>query len=154
MARTRFSVATEGEVALTAATAKTVLQLVTPANIGVAIRGLAVSFDGTSGSAEPGSVELITQTTAGTMTAATPRHDDQRLVGVITIQSSAQKNATAEPTSGVTLRDWHFHPQTGAEFRYWLDEEIILGGSAAVRLGVVVTMPAGVNCRARLFAEE
>ena len=152
MARTRFTIATEGEVALTAATAKTVLQLVTPANIGVAVRGLAISFDGTSGSAEPGSVELSIQTTAGTMSAVTPRHDDTR-VG-LTIQSAAQKTATAEPTTTTMLRDWHVHPQTGVEFRWWLDEEIVLAGTSATRLGVVVNMPAAVNCRARMFCEE
>jgi hypothetical protein len=154
MARTRFSVSTEGELALTAATAKTVLQVASPANIGVAIRGLAVSFDGTSGAAEPGSVELVIQTSAGTMTAATPQHDDRRATG-LTIQTAAQKNATAEPTdSGVILRDWHVHPQTGVEFRWWLDEEIVIGGAAAVRVGVRCNMPAGVNARARLFCEE
>lgn len=153
MARTRFSVSTEGEIAIGVATAKTVLQLVTPANIGVAVRGLAVSFDGTSGSAEPGSVELIIQTTAGTMTAATTQHDDRRATG-LTIQSSGQKTATVEPTTSLILRDWHVHPQTGVEFRWWLDEEIVLGGAAAQRIGVVVTMPAAVNCRARLFCEE
>ncbi len=152
MARTRFSIATEGEIALTAATAKTVLQLVSPANIGVAVRGLAISFDGTSGSAEPGSVELFIQTSAGTMSAVTPRHDDTR-VG-LTIQSTAQKTATAEPTTTTMLRDWHVHPQTGVEFRWWLDEEILVAGTSATRLGVVVTMPAVVNCRARLFCEE
>ncbi len=157
MARTRFTVSTEGEIALAAATPKTVLQVVTPANIGVAVRGIAVSFDGTSGSAEPGSVELITQTTAGTsLTAATPQHDDRRATG-LTIQSTAQKGAVGaqtEPTAGTTLRDWHVHPQTGVEFRWWLDEEIVLGASSAQRLGIVVTMPAAVNCRARYFCEE
>ena len=155
MARTRFTLSTEGEVALTAATAKTVLQLVTPANIGVAVRGLAVSFDGTSGAAEPGSVELIVQTSAGTGgTANTMQHDDRR--NGLTIQSAGLKNiATTEPTDGsVILRDWHVHPQTGVEFRWWLDEEILMAGTSAVRLGVRATMPATVNVRARLFCEE
>lgn len=157
MARTRFSISTEGEIAIAAATAKTVLQLVTPANIGVAVRGLAISFDGVSGAAEPGSVELIVQTTAGTsLTAATPQHDDRR-VTVLTIQSSALKGAVGaqtEPTGTIVLRDNHVHPQTGVEFRWWLDEELVIAGSSATRLGVVVTQPAVVNCRARLFCEE
>lgn len=157
MARTRFSIATEGENAIGVATAKTVLQLVTPANIGVAVRGLAISFDGISGAAEPGSVELIVQTTAGTsLVAATPQHDDRRATG-LTIQSSALKGAAGaqtEPTGTTILRDWHVHPQTGVEFRWWLDEEIVMAGSAATRIGVVVTMPAAVNCRARMFCEE
>lgn len=154
MARTRFSGSTEGEIALSAATAKTVLQIASPANIGVAIRGLAISFDGTSGSSEPGSVELVVQTSAGTMSSATGQHDDRRATG-LTIQSVFLKTATVEPTDGgVILRDWHIHPQTGVEFRWWLDEEIVIGGSSAVRVGVRVNMPAAVNCRARLFCEE
>ena len=153
MARTRFAVSTEGEIAFTAATARTALQLVTPANIGVAVRGFSVSFDGTSGTAEPGVVRLLMQTTAGTMTAATPVHDDRR--NGLTIQSSAQKSATgAEPTASTVLRNLHMHPQTGGEWRFWLDEEIVLGGAAAQRLGVEVTMPATVNGIVTLFCEE
>lgn len=152
MARTRFTVSTEGEIAFVAATAKTALQLVTPANIGVALRGLAVSFDGTSGTAEPGIIRLLMQTTAGTMSAATPVHDDRR--NGLTIQSSAQKTATAEPTASTVLRTFHIHPQTGVEFRWWLDEEIVLGATAAQRIGVEVTMPANVNGIVQLFCEE
>jgi hypothetical protein len=152
MARTRFTISTEAEIAFTAATAKTALQLVSPANIGVAVRGIGVSFDGTSGSAEPGLVRVLMQTTAGTMSAATPVHDDRR--NPLTIQSTAQKTATVEPTASTVLRNFHMHPQTGVEFRFWLDEEIVLGGTSAQRLGIEVTMPATVNGIVTLYCEE
>lgn len=157
MARNRFSYSTEGEIALTAATARTVLQIASPANIGVAVRGLAVSFDGISGSAEPGLVELIVQTAVlgGTPAAGTAAKDDDR-VGT-TVQSLGKKwaSGTTEPTdagAAASKRDWHVHPQTGVEFRWWLDEEIVIAGGSWI--GVRINMPAAVNCRARLFCEE
>lgn len=153
MARTRFTISNEAEVT-TGTSAKTMLQLVTPANIGVAVRGFSIDFDGTSGTAEPGLVELVVQTSAGTMSAATPQHDDRRATG-LTIQSSAQKTATAEPTDGgVVLRRYHVHPQTGVEFKWWLDEELIMAGSSATRLGVRVTFAAAVNAYVQMFCEE
>lgn len=152
MARTRFTVSSEAEVALVAATVKTVVQLVTPANIGVAVRGFQVSFDGTSGSAEPVLVELLTQTTAGTMTAGTPSHDDTR--NPLTIQSTSQKNATVEPTASTVRKRLEVHPQTGLEQRFWLDEEFVIGGTSAQRFGLRCTAPANVNVVGELYCEE
>lgn len=157
MARLRFSVATEGEIAIAAATAKTVLQILAPTNQDVAIKGFALSFDGTSGSAEPGSYEFVVQTSAGTsLTTATGRHDDNRLVSAAPIQTTSLKGAVGAQTepsdSGVVTRDGHIHPQTGAEWRYWFDEEVVV--ARATRLGLRITQPSACNARARFFCEE
>lgn len=152
MARLRFTVSNEAENALAAATAETVLQLIAPADQDVAIRGLSISFDGTSGSAEPGIVEMLIQTSAGTSAAATAVHEERTKAGR-TIRATALKNFTAEPTGNTPiLRRFHCHPQTGVEFRWWIDEEILL--LQGERLGVRVTMPAVVNCLAVLYCEE
>jgi hypothetical protein len=150
MARFKTVVTTEGEIGLLAATTKTVLQAVAPANQRVACRGWSISFDGTSGAAEPVQVDLLFQTTAGTMSAATPVSEDG--LGAETIQVTAQKNATAEPTSGGVIRRYEVHPQTGMEMRYSPDEEILIKGGA--RLGLRVTAPAIVNCVAHFSLEE
>jgi len=151
MARRNIVVTTEGELALTAATAKTILQLVAPANQRLAIKGFSVSFDGVSATAEPVQVDLVKQTTAGTMSAATPVAEQIGL-GAEAIQATANKNATAEPTTTDVLRRYNIHPQTGREIRYGLDDEIVMAGGT--RVGLRCTAPAGVNVVGHITAEE
>lgn len=149
MSRLNFIVDTEGEIALTAATAKTVLQVVAPSNHKVIVKRWGVFFDGTSPTAEPVQVRLLRQTTAGTMSSATPRKlgtDSE------TIQSTAQKTATVEPTAGDVLMPIEVHPQQGyAEILPYGDEYEIAGGG---RIGIECTAPAGVNVRAYMACEE
>jgi hypothetical protein len=153
MANLNFTVTSEGEIALAAAgTAKTILQLVAPANQRLDCRSVSIGFDGVNPSAEPITVELLRQTTAGTMTAATPVKDS---AGAESIQSTAQKNATAEPTAGDVLRRWEHHPQAGSFERVFDKREIEIPGGT--RLGLRATIPtagAAVNATAHISAEE
>jgi hypothetical protein len=151
MARRNCVVTTEGEIALAAATAKTILQLVAPTNQRLAVRGFSVSFDGISATAEPVQVDLVKQTAAGTMSAATPVAEQIGL-GSEAIQATAQKNATAEPTTTDVIRRYNIHPQTGREVRFGLDDEIVLAGAA--RLGLRCTAPAVVNVVGHITFEE
>lgn len=141
-------VAQTAEIALTAATAKTVIQIVSPSNHAVEIKRWGVFFDGTSATAEPVQVRLLKQTTAGTMSALTP----VRLSGpAVTVQTSAQHTATVEPTASDVLDIAEVHPQTGYEVNL-LGQEIVLG--SAERLGIECTAPAGVNVRAKIHFVE
>lgn len=150
MARLRFSITTEGEVALAGATAKTVLQVAAPANQRVAVRSFGVSFDGISGSAEPVLVELLRQTTAGTMSACTEVVEDDSLPE--TVQAVGQRAASVEPTAGSVIRSYEVHPQSGIERVFGPDEEIIVKGGG--RLGLRLTAPAAVNAAAFFSLEE
>lgn len=144
-----FGVAQTAEVALAAATAKTVIQLVAPANHRVKILGWGVFFDGVNTAGEPVQVRVLRQTTAGTMSALTP----VQIVPVSeTIQSTAQHTATAEPTPGDVLDPIECHPQQGYEVKYPMGQELIIPGSG--RLGIECTAPAIVNVRAKFFFEE
>lgn len=150
MARNFCTLTTASEVALVAATAKTVLQWLAPTGIIIAIQGIDVSFDGTSSSAEPVIIQVFRQTTAGTMTTRNPLKTKDRST---TLQSTGQVNATAEPTNTDLLRTWHVHPQMGVIYPLPLpDGEIEL--ASATRLGLVITAPANVNCLATISAEE
>ena len=150
MARQFFTVGTGGEVTLSAGVAKTVLQLATPANQNAAIRSFSVCADGTSGTAEPMAIELVTQTTAGTMTSVTPAKDPG---APGTVQCTAGKNASAEPTTTDIVREYELHPQDGMErvFGGPGDEITVYGGS---RIGLRITAPVGVNVRAFFSVEE
>lgn len=138
------------EVALTAETAETVLQLAAPSNHRVKVLRWAVFFDGTSGSAAPVEVILVRQTTAGTMTALTPKKLDDSLSE--TLQTSAQHTATAEPTATDVVDMIEVHPQSGFEIIFPLGQEVIIGGGD--RLGIKCTAPAAVNVRAKMVFEE
>lgn len=150
MARVRGVATTEGEVALSAATAKTVLQLVAAANHPVAVKGVGISFDGTSASAEPVVVLLVRQTGAGTSSAGTPREET---INGVTLQTTSRITFTAEPASDdAVLRRYEVHPQAGVLEKFTIEDEILLGSSG--RLGIKCTAPANVNCMAHLSFEE
>jgi hypothetical protein len=83
------------------------------------------------------------------MSAATPV--EESAFGV-TLQTTAQKNATAEPTAGNVLRRWEVHPQGGWAEKFTIEDELILGSAA--RLGIECTAPANVNCQAHFSFEE
>lgn len=140
---------TEGEIALTAATAKTVLQLVAASNHRIKILSFGVFFDGVNVVGEPVQVRILRQSDAGTMSSATPRK-----IGVYseTLQTTAQKTATAEPSAGDVIDVFEVHPQNGYE-KYWpLGQEIIVAGGG--RIGIECTAPEAVNVRAKFTAEE
>ncbi len=144
------AIAQTAEVALTAATAKTVVQIKAAANHRVAVLGWGVFFDGTSVTAEPVQVRLIRQSTAGTMSALTPVALDGDIA--LTLQTTAQHTATAEPTAGNVVDVIECHPQQGYEMIYPLGQEVILTGGGYV--GIECTAPATVNVRAKLRFEE
>lgn len=137
------------EVALTAATAKTVVQALAPTNQRLRVVGWGVAFDGSSPAAEPVLVELLRQTTAGTMSALTPV---RKGVGSETIQTTGQHTATVEPTAGDVLERRDVHPQSGYQEVFPFGREILVAGSG--RIGIRCTAPAGVNCVAWLDLEE
>ena len=145
-----LGIAQTSEVALAAATAKTVVQLTAPSNQRVKILGWGVYFDGTSTTAEPAQVTLSRQSTAGTMTSLTPVPLDDSLAE--TLQTTAQHTATVEPTTGAAIDMAEVHPQGGYEVIYPQGQERLVGGGD--RVGLVCTAPANVNVRAKLIFEE
>jgi hypothetical protein len=141
---------TTAEIALTAATAKTVVQLVAASNHRVKIIGWGVYFDGISATAEPVQVRFIRQTTAGTMSALTAIKRDDSIAE--TLQTTGQHTATVEPTNGDLLEGKEIHPQAGYQVFYPFGSEVIVGGGD--RVGIECTAPATVNVRAEIIFEE
>lgn len=137
------------EIALTAATAKTVVQIAAPANQRLKIKRWGVFFDGTSGTAEPIQVRLLKQTSAGTMSSLTPV---LQVAGSETPQVTAQHTATAEPTAGDVLDMAEVHPQSGYEVIIPFDMPIEVAGG--IRVGIECTAPDAVNVRAKIVYEE
>lgn len=148
----RYTAETNGDVALTAATAKTVLNVINAANALIRIIEFGVSFDGTSSSAEPVTVELCssTQATAGSSTA----HTIVQAGGATrTVQATAARNYSSEPTVLTVLKRWLVHPQTGIVLQSPLGrepEQVVTADGLCLRL----TAPAAVNAQAYIEFEE
>jgi hypothetical protein len=140
------------DVALSAATAKSILSVINASGALIRIVELSVSFDGTSATAEPVVIELCssTQATAGTSTGFTP----VQLRGPTrTVQATAAVNYTAEPTVLTPLKVWLVHPQTGMIIQSPLGrepEQVVTADALLVRC----TAPANVNTRGYLEWEE
>jgi len=153
MARNRFSLTTSAEVALVAATVKTVLQLVSATNVRLAVSEVTISFDGISNTAEPVSVQVLRQTTAGTGgSARNPLKLDDDIATAL--QATGLENiVTTEPTASDILATLEVHPQAGVIYQLPIpDGEIVIG--SADRLGLRATAPAAVNCLASMRGEE
>ena len=140
---------TEGEVALAAATAKTVVRVTAATNHPVKILGWGIYFDGISASAQPVQVRARKSTTAGTSTAVTIRKINATAG---TIQTTSGKNFTAEGTDSDILDIVEVHPSSGYEVKYPVGQEPVITGGE--RFGLKVTAPAVVNCEAKIIFEE
>jgi hypothetical protein len=113
----------DGVAAAAAGTAKTVLNVIAAANRAVKITEVGVGLIGASGSAKPVLVELCTSTqaSAGTSTAVTPAATDAG--DATTVQATAAKAYSAEPTALTPIRRWRVHPQAGMVVQFPLGRE-------------------------------
>ncbi len=132
--------ATSGEVAI--ANGKTILQVVAAANDRIRISGWGISIKGTSATDVPVLVQLLRQTTAGTMSAgsAGTNISKKNNSDTETVQTTVQINATAEPTPGDIIESFELHPQTGTYKFFPSQQEVIVPNGG--RLGVKVTSAA------------
>lgn len=140
-----YTIISNSDIALAAATAKTILSFVGVANETFQVAEISIGFDGTSGSAEPGVVEVCrsTEATAGTSTSqnATQLRGPTR-----TVRGQGKKNFTAEPTVLTPVKVYQVHPQGTVVIQYPLGREPDQQGAAAI--AVRCTFPAAVNVNA------
>lgn len=148
MALVPFTARTEGDITLSAGVAKTIVQIVAPANQRIDTRAASVTFKGTSPTETPILVELVHQNTAGTSVAGTPRRDS---AGSETLQTTSRITITAEPALDYVMREWLFHPQGGFLEKFSVGEIQLEGGA---RLGLRVTSPQAATCRGFISGEE
>lgn len=143
------AVAQTGEIA-TGTAKKTLLQIVAASNHRTLVKEISVSFKGTANTAAPILVQVLRQTSAGTMTAFTPQKmneaDDE------TLQTTAQHSATVEPDGTSEVMGEEVHPQGGYTWQAPFGGEIVIKGGA--RLGIAVTAGADVTAKARIIFEE
>lgn len=155
MAKAGYSIVTGGAVALSAATAKSILGVKAPSGNGIDLKKFKVGFNGTSASEAPVLIELCYATFAtnspGTnSTSVTPAQIYGR---AITVGATAAKTWTTEPTVLTVLQEWLLTPNGGLVFY-----DFPLGDTpdSAVSEGFVIrcTAPAAANVRASLEFER
>ena len=138
------------DVALAAATAKTVAMVTAPANQRVVIEEIHVGFDGTTANNTPVLIELCSFSTAGTFTAGTPIKLESSLSE--TIQSTTGINASVEPTLSTTIKQWRVHPQGNYEKTMILNVKVIIPGGG--KFGIRLTAAQIVNVTGFLTCTE
>lgn len=143
-------------IALAAATAKTLIDLLAAANDYPTVVEFGVSFDGVTPSAVPVLVELChsTEGAAGTSTGGTIR---QVRGPRATANITAGVNYTVEPTTLTVLKHWLVPPTSGMVMQFPLGREpegIVTAATAGKGLCLRVTAPAIVNVRAYIEYEE
>ncbi len=141
---------TVAEIALSAATAKTIIEVTAGASHRARIDHIGFFFDGTAVTNEPVVVELIRIGTGGTGTAGAPVLLDPDMSE--TLQVDFVSNLSVEPTGITVLKTWNIHPQSGYEVILPLTRPIWLPGSDLI--GIRCTAPDAVNVLVNIEGEE
>ena len=143
------SFATTGEI--TTGTAKiTLLQVVAPANQRLKVREFGISFKGVVNTDAPILVEIVRQSTAGTMSSLTLVKDDASTDE--TLQATAQHTASAEPTQTAVVKSLEVHPQTSYTWQAPYGDELLIEGGG--RLAIAVTAGVSTSAVASMSIEE
>lgn len=145
----------EGAVALSAATAKSVVGVKAHANSGLLVAALRVSFADVNAAEVPVLIELgyctwATNSPGTNSTSTTPR---QRLGRVLTAGFTSGKTWTAEPTAITVIDDWLLTPNGGTVI---LDNPLGTEPESALAEGFVIrcTAPSATDVRASLLVSR
>lgn len=152
----QYVCSSEGAVALTAATAKTVVGVKAHANSGVMVCGFSISFADTNAAEVPALVELMYSTWAtngpGTnSTSTTPR---QMFGRALAAGFTSGKTWTTEPTTlTLAFPEFVLTPNGGTfvyNFPLGTEPDSALAEGFALR----VTAPSDTSCRAALIVSR
>jgi len=158
MSSVGYKVDTSAVVALAAATAKTALMVITPAQFGACLTHMTIGFDGVTASAVPVFWEIVRSTNATNSTPGTANTSESgNIVQIrgrsITTGFTAFSASTSEPTVLTRLDGNLLTPAGGLlVYDFVLGKELECDVSAG--LGVRLTAPATVNARVSLAFER
>jgi hypothetical protein len=158
MPKAGYKVSTSSAVALSAATAKTALMIITPSQFGGELKKFRIGFDGVTASAVPVLWEIVRSTNATNSTPGTNNTTEtSNIVQVygrsVTTGFTAFSASTSEPTVLTVLDSGLLTPAGGLlVYDFALGSEFECDVSAG--LGIRLTAPASVNARCSLIAER
>lgn len=142
----------QAAIALSAATARTVAAVVSPANRECVVAEIAISFDGVTASAVPVLVELCDFTVAGAGTRTTGTAVQMRGQRS-TAGTSFFHSYTVEGTVLAAIFPWYVTPNGGLMDLQWplgREPQTVVAKGLAIRC----TAPAAVNCAVSIIWEE
>lgn len=143
-------------VALVAATAKTILSLICPAQFGADLMKAHIGIDGVTATDKPALIELMSYTADGTGTAGTvnPTYGRGTTTASIPVGFTTKNNYTVEPTGGVVLDSWSLTP-VGGTVLWDLPGNATFDIGASMLFGLRVTNVTGTpNVRATFHVER
>jgi hypothetical protein len=156
MAKSGYSISTEGVITLAAATAKSVIGAKAGANVGLDLKGFMISFDGVTAAALPVFCELCYATFATNSpgTASTGANERQMYGRVIAADFTGGFNWTTEPTVLTAIDEPFLLDPNKGFFSY--DYSLGESPDSAVAEGFVLRMnaPATVGVRAAMRLEH
>lgn len=159
MAKAGYWVGTSAAVALTAATAKTALMVITPSTFGGDLKKFDVSFDGVTATDKAVLVELVTSTNATNSTPGTANTTETsnivQLYGrSITTGFTAFSASTSEPTVLTVIRRFTVSPY-GGTFSYDFPLGDTFDWAVSAGIGIRLTAPtSAVNARCGMTFER
>lgn len=156
MAKTGYTLPMGAAVALVAATAKSVLTVIAPAQFGVDLTKMRLGFDGVTASAVPVLVEFCDNTLATNSTPGTNNTTGtvtQVYGRSITAGFTGFYASTAEPTVLTRYDSWTLTPNGGLVIYDWpLGSTHDTAVSAGISLRL--TAPAAVNANGAFWFER
>ena len=156
MARSGYTISSQTDVALVAATAKVVMGIRGGASFGLDLTGWSVSFDGIVAGAEPVTVELLRCTFAtnppGTNSTDIAANAAQSYGRTIPHGITAGSNWTAAPTVLTVIDEILIHPQAGVIYQMPLGTSPDSNENAG--FAIRITAPSAVNVRATMKWEK
>lgn len=132
-----WSAVAEDVTPAAAGTAKTVLSVISAANKSLKLTEFEVGFIGASGAAKPVRIELCQSTQAGAgsgSSSVTPVAMDSD--NSDTVNATAKKGYTSEPTVLTVLKVFRCHPQAGMILQFPLGREPKVNNGYALCLRV------------------
>ncbi len=134
-----YGVAVTANIAVAASTTLTVLQLVAPANQRLRVVSPWASFSGVVAADAPIQVQIVYQSTAGTMSALTIVKNNPGQAE--TLQATAQHTATVEPTLVSVSWNIYVPPTMGYEKLVPLGDEYWVDGGDRIAIRVISGTP-------------
>jgi hypothetical protein len=158
MAKAGYTARTTSAVALSAATAKTALMVITPSTFGGDLKKFRIGFDGVTASAVPVFWEIVRSTNASNSTPGTANTNESSAIAQvygrsITAGFTAFSASTSEPTVLTVLESNWLTPCGGLlVYDFPLGDTYECDVSAG--LGIRLTAPATVSARVAMTVER
>jgi hypothetical protein len=158
MAKAGYTVRTSSAVALSAATAKTALMVLTPSSFGGDLKKFRIGFDGVTATAVPVLWELVRSTNASNSTPGTGNTSEssnivQAYGRAVTAGFTAFSASTSEPTV-LTVVDSNLLTPVGGLLVYDFPLGDTPDWSVSAGIGLRITAAASVSARCSMWFER